>query len=174
MKVYINEFDLAKPSPRQFKVPAYSSFAIGVKVVADGVPFEGDFALEADGQTLTPEAGKIDGYAIYDVSSQGAGSTKYRVSCGGQYFELTQITTEAAVIEVEKSGGGSSEKYGISLDSLLGDVDANGVLQAPTNTSLEFVSDEIQSIQSAASLSFLKGSKQLTKIDLPNLTTVGD
>ena len=68
----------------------------------------------------------------------------------------------------------TSDKYGISMDNFFGDVDANGVLQVPTNTSLQFVSDEILSIQNPASLNFLKGNTQLTKIDLSNLTTVGD
>jgi hypothetical protein len=30
----------------------------------------------------------------------------------------------------------TSDKYGISMDNFFGDVDANGVLQVPTNTSL--------------------------------------
>ena len=34
-------------------------------------------------------------------------------------------------------------KWGATIDNLLGDVDANGVLQSPTSTPFEFVAEDI-------------------------------
>ena len=69
----------------------------------------------------------------------------------------------------------SSSKYGVSGDSVLGNVDQNGVLQAPSQQ-FQFVSSEIISIGTTASGSLYYKfcfNTALTSVNLPNLTTVG-
>ena len=70
----------------------------------------------------------------------------------------------------------SSSKYGVSVDSVLGNVDQNGVLQAPSQQ-FQFVSSEIREIGGSginASLSYkFYYNTALTSVNLPNLTTVG-
>jgi hypothetical protein len=106
MKVYANKFDLASPSTRQLTTPSYSDFGVGIKVLKNGADFEAEFTLEKDGETMTPEADKIDGYTVYILSSEGAGSTLYKVRCGGQSFDLICVATDEQVFEKKEEGGG--------------------------------------------------------------------
>ena len=74
--------------------------------------------------------------------------------------------------EISSGGsGGASTKYGLSLDNILGDVDENGVLQAPTSkANLNFAG--VTNIgQSALSKSF-KGCSYVDSITFPNLTKI--
>ena len=50
-------------------------------------------------------------------------------------------------------GGGSSTKYGATISNFLGDVDANGVLQAPT-WNMDLVFTGVKKVDSAIALSF--------------------
>ena len=52
-------------------------------------------------------------------------------------------------------GGGGGSKYGVSLDGLLGDVDENGVLQAPTEY-IDFVGKGIKNVGFRKNLQLLE------------------
>lgn len=70
------------------------------------------------------------------------------------------------------SGGGS--KYGVSGDSILGDVDANGVLQDPS-TPFTFSSNEIRKITGNSQYENLfYRNTAITAVSLPNLTEIGE
>lgn len=159
MKVYINEFDLAKPSPKQFQVPEYSDFAIGVKIVSDGVPVEAGFTLAADGQELTPEADKIAGFTVYDMQSSEAGAVKYTVACNGQTFELTQVTTDSSVFD--KISYVTKTEYAIAIGNI-----ADGVLSRASVSSV--VSVDNNALESAYNF------RPIANVSFPNMTDIGD
>ena len=73
------------------------------------------------------------------------------------------------------SGGGATTKYGVSIDNLLGNVDANGVLQELTT---EFVFDGtgIKEITQAARGTFAYRFAYLPwqEVRFPNLVAIGD
>ena len=79
---------------------------------------------------------------------------------------LSEYATKIASIP---SGGGS--KYGITVDGLIGDVDGQGVLQAPNET-FTFTSNDIVEIGFYMLDQFFMANECLTGVSLPNLTTV--
>lgn len=169
MKIYTQTFDLAQPMPKMFSVAQNSEFGIGIKIVKNGVAVEDEFTVAVDGETLTPEADKISDFTIYILNSGDADKT-YTVTCKGQTFKLTQNTTESSVFDL-KPAPEPAEKYGVSIDNFLGDVNENGLLLAPTTKSYELKSDEILRLN-AGSVSTLPKTN-LTAIDLPNLVQWG-
>ena len=78
---------------------------------------------------------------------------------------LSEYATKIAAIP-----GGGGVKYGLTMDNILGDVNQQGALQSPTPGT--FYSTQIVSIGSSA----LKDAfhAQVSTINLPNLTTLGD
>lgn len=66
------------------------------------------------------------------------------------------------------SGGGS--KYGVPIDGLLGDVDQNGVLEAPSET-FSFASNAIRTLDQYA-LQYKFNGSNITSLSLPNLTQI--
>ena len=72
-------------------------------------------------------------------------------------------------IESIPSGGGT--KYGVSVDSVLGEVDSNGVLQSP-NIPFSFESIDVKSISYNALNGRFTTITSLTTVNLPNLTNV--
>lgn len=159
MKVYINEFDLARPSPKQFQVPEYSDFAIGVRIVSNGVPVEADFTVTADGQEFTPEADKIAGFTVYDVQSSETGTVKYTVACNGQTFELTQVTTDSSVFD--KISYVTKTEYAIAIGNI-----ADGVLSRASVSSV--VSVDNNALEGAYSF------RPIANVSFPNMTDIGD
>lgn len=79
------------------------------------------------------------------------------------------ITTYATAIS-QISGGGSSSKYGATINSFLGDVNANNVLQAPTEefdlsfTSVTDIADYV--------LSYKFNRTKVKSVSFPALTTL--
>lgn len=65
-----------------------------------------------------------------------------------------------------------ASKYGVSGDSVLGNVDQNGELQPPS-TSFTFQSDAIVSIPMNMMYNKFYRNTALVEVSLPNLTTVG-
>lgn len=71
------------------------------------------------------------------------------------------------------TSGGTASKYGATLDSLLGDVDENGVLQKPTaSTVLNFAG--IIEVGSYALYGKFYNSTGITNVDLSSIITVGN
>ncbi len=69
------------------------------------------------------------------------------------------------------TGGG--DKYDITLDGLIGDVNGQGVLQDPSET-FTFTSSDIVEIPDDMLDSFFAVKDNITAVSLPNLTTVGE
>jgi hypothetical protein len=74
--------------------------------------------------------------------------------------------------EISSGGsGGSSTKYGLNLDNILGDVDENGVLQAPTSkANLNFAG--VTNIGKSALNYAFKGASYIDSITFPDLTKI--
>ena len=160
MKIYINEFDLAKPSKRQITTPSYSDFGVAIKIVRDGDEFETPFTLENNGQTITPEDNKIDGYTIYILNSGEVGSTIYTVKCGEQSFDIVCVSRNESVFD--RISYVTKTEYVIAI----GNID-NGVLSRASISSVVEIDDN--ALEGAYA-----GNTNLLTISFPNTTTVGD
>lgn len=66
---------------------------------------------------------------------------------------------------------GGSEKYGATVDNFLGDVDASGVLQAPT-AQTDLVFDGVTDIGANILQYFAYGNKYINSASFPNLTQI--
>ncbi|WP_407450917.1 hypothetical protein [Fibrobacter sp.] len=101
MKLYTNTFDLATPSLKRFWVPPYSDFMIGVKLTVNGETTDKTFTLVNGGTELEPAA-EINGFAVYEVSSEDSGSKEYKIVVDGtpETLRLVQITTDSTVYDI--------------------------------------------------------------------------
>jgi len=68
------------------------------------------------------------------------------------------------------SGGGGSTKFGMTIDSVVGDVNSSGQLQLPS-TPFSFSSTEIISLANNALYYKFYNNTALTSVNLPNLTS---
>lgn len=161
MKVYTNTFDLTKPVPMQFQVPKYSDFAIGIKVVNNGEAVDADITLQADGQTFVAEEEKIAGFTIYNTSSTNVGSVKYKITCNGQIFNLTEIVVDTTVFE--KKNSDVNTEYVV----IIGNIDNNGVLNRSALSDIVEVS--AYALQGA-----FAGHEEITNVGFQNMTTIGE
>ena len=159
MKVYANKFDLAAPSMRQVTVPSYSDFGLAVKVLRNGDDFGAEFTLENNGQTITPEDDKIDGYTVYLLASGEPGSTVYKVKCGDQSFDLACVSKDASAFE--KVSYVERTEYAIAIgnvsDGLLSRADVSSVISVDANA-----------LEGA-----FAGNSHLINVGFPNMTDVG-
>ena len=64
-------------------------------------------------------------------------------------------------------------KWGVGVDAVIGDVDANGVLQAPSG-SCALYSEDIREIPENGWRGRMMGRSTVTSIILPNLTSIGN
>ena len=64
-------------------------------------------------------------------------------------------------------------KWGVGVDAVIGDVDANGVLQAPSG-SCELYSEDIREIPEDGWRGRMMGRSTVTSVILPNLTSIGN
>ena len=109
------------------------------------------------------------------VSTQPTLVTK-SITENGTYNASSDNADGYSSVTVNVSGGGSSSKYGCTIDNLLGNVDANGVLQLPTAPSGDIVFSGIKDIVSKGlyyrfyALSDITGTVSFP--DLENLTTL--
>lgn len=80
--------------------------------------------------------------------------------------------TGASIVGTMSSGGGgASTKYGATVDTFLGDVDTNGVLQVPT-VQIDLVFDGVTDIGDNALQYFAYSSKIINSASFPNLTQI--
>jgi len=90
----------------------------------------------------------------------------------GATMPVTQNSANLATcIGSITGGGGSSTKYGVSMDSILGDVDANGVLQQPS-VSGSLVFTGVQDIAVDAMYYRFYSNPTITSVSFPDLTTI--
>lgn len=80
------------------------------------------------------------------------------------------LSTYATKIADIPAGGGS--KYGLTIDDVLGDVDANGVLQFPSGTGAFTANDIVEIPLSGMSSKFYNSG--ITRVSMPNLQSVGN
>ena len=64
-------------------------------------------------------------------------------------------------------------KWGVGVDAVIGDVDANGVLQAPSG-SCALYSEDIREIPEDGWRGRMMGRSTVTSVILPNLTSIGN
>lgn len=149
MKIYSNIFDLAQPVTRAISTPPNSLYAIGIKVVNDGVVAT-DYALKLfeDGSEIAPMETTIDGYKLFQKTSPSTSTTKvynvvYVKGSVVQHFEIIDTTTDESIFDVDQSSG--SVTLPIATESTLGGIkvgdnltiDADGKLNGPTVTDYE-------------------------------------
>jgi hypothetical protein len=79
------------------------------------------------------------------------------------------LSTYATKIADIPTGGGS--KYGLSMDNIIGDVNAQGALQPPTTGALS--STAIVSIPGHGLQYKFYNNTGISSVSLPNLTTIG-
>ena len=160
MKVYTNEFDLAKPSAKQITTPSYSDFGLAIKILKDGDVFEAEFTLENDGQTITPKDNKIDGYTIYTLNSGDVGSTVYKVKCQGQSFDLICVSKDESVFD--KISYVTKTEYAIAIGNI-----ADGVLSRASVSSVISVDNNV--LEGA-----FAGNTNLVNVGFQNMTDIGE
>lgn len=160
MKVYTNKFDLAKPSAKQITTPSYSDFGLAIKIVKDGDDFEAEFTLENDGQALTPEDNKINGYTIYLLNSGDVGSTVYKVKCQGQSFDLICVSKDESVFD--KISYVTKTEYAIAI----GNIDDGVLSRADVSSVVEVAAGALEGA--------FAGNTNLVNVGLPNMTDIGE
>lgn len=159
MKVYTNKFDLALPNVKQITTPSYSDFGLAIKIVKDGDDFEAEFTLESNGQTITPEDNKIDGYTIYMLNSGDVGSTVYKVKCQGQSFDLICVSKDESVFD--KISYVTKTEYAIAIGNI-----ADGVLSRASVSSV--ISVDNNALEGA-----FAGNTNIVNVSFPNMTDIG-
>ncbi len=159
MKVYTNKFDLARPSKKQITTPSYSDFGLAIKIVKDGDDLETSFTLESNGQTITPEDNKIDGYTIYLLNSGEVGSTIYTVNCGDQSFDMVCVSIDADVFD--KISYMTKTEYAIAI----GNIDA-GVLSRASVSGV--ISVDANALEGAYNF------RPIANVSFQNMTDIGD
>lgn len=125
MKIYTNTIDLSKPMEKKFWVPPFSDFGIGVKFVNGDNAVEGDVTLkDRDGNTLTAEENKINGFTIYKMNSgEGEKTVVYTaVAPNGQETIVIQNVSDSTVFDTDETGGVPSD---LSVDSIVVGDDTN-------------------------------------------------
>lgn len=160
MKVYTNKFDLAFPSVRQITTPSYSDFGLAIKILKNGDDFEAEFTLENDGQAITPEDNKIDGYTIYTLTSGGVGSTIYKVRCGDQSFDLICASKDESVFD--KISYVTNTEYAVAIGNI-----TDGVLSRASVSSVLSVDD------GALRGSYFRNTN-ITNVSFQNMTDIGE
>ena len=69
--------------------------------------------------------------------------------------------------------GGSSTKYGVSIDNMLGSVDSNGVLQVPDNIAGDIVFTGVKDVSNyLLSYKFTRNSNLACSVSFPDLETI--
>ena len=159
MKIYTSKFDLAKPSAKQIAIPSYSDFGLAIKILKDGDDFEVEFTLENNGQAITPEDNKIDGYTIYTLNSGVVGTVVYKVKCQGQSFDLACVSRDESVFD--KISYVTKTEYAIAIGNITG-----GVLSRAEVSSV--VSVDNNALEGAYSF------RPITNVSFPNMTDIGD
>lgn len=88
-----------------------------------------------------------------------------------QNFDNLSTTIDS----IETGGGGGGTKYGLSIDNIIGNVDANGVLQQPTENTDDIVFNGIVEIKAADTLAYkcYKNKALKNGVSFPDLTTIG-
>ena len=89
---------------------------------------------------------------------------------GGTVPAQKNMDNLATAVESISSGGGSSSKYGVTIDNFLGDVDANGVLQDPI-TPMNLTFNGVKSLGTKLSNAFYQ-NKNVGEVVFPDLEDV--
>lgn len=104
MKIYTQTYSLKTPSEGRFWTTQYSDIAVGLKV-ADAL--SATLTLkDSAGNTLTPEDDKVNGFTVWKMTTQGAGSETYTLSLNSSdiKFKLVRIVTDSTVYDIDETG----------------------------------------------------------------------
>ena len=117
-------------------------------------------------QTITAPSG-VDGYSPVNVSAVTSS-----IDANIQAGNIKKDVAILGVTGIYEGSGGSSTKYGVSIDNILGDVDASGVLQVPSDINgITFTGVE-DVAQNALYYKFYYNDSVKGTISFPDLTTV--
>lgn len=119
-------------------------------------------------QTITAPSG-VDGYSPVEVSavtsSIDANITAGNIKDGVSILGVTGNYT---------GGGGSSSKYGATIDALLGNVDSNGVLQIPSGGNVDLIFTGVQKIAPSSLQYKFQYNNAIRSVTFPSLTTIDE
>lgn len=117
-------------------------------------------------QTYTASGG-VDGYSPVNVSAVTS-SIDNNITAGNIKKDVTIL----GVTGTYEGGGGSSTKYGATIDNLLGDVNASGVLQPPSSGLGSLTFTGVNDIASNALSYRFCENDSIGTVTFPDLTTV--
>lgn len=119
--------------------------------------------------TYNASSDNADGYSSVTVNVSGGitPTGTLPITTNGTY----DVTNYASASVNVSGGGGSSTKYGITVDSILGDVNAGGTLQYP-NAGGAIVFNGVQNIAEKALYYRFYYNPSIQSVSFPNLTTV--
>ena len=87
-------------------------------------------------------------------------------------IQAGNIKSGVSILGVTGNYGGGGSKYGVTIDNLLGDVDANGVLQIPTRPSGNLVFSSVKDLQNYALYYRLNNTNINAGVEFPDLEEV--
>ena len=153
-----------------------------------------------NGQTFTPSSGK-NGITSITVTPNNQAKTitpttsQQSISVPSGYSGFGALTVNAVTASIdanitagnikkdvqilgvtgtyEGGGGGGGTKYGASIDSVLGDTNANGVLQYPTGGGA-LVFDNVEDVADMALYYKFYNNNAITSVSFPDLTTISN
>ena len=92
----------------------------------------------------------------------------------GTYNASSDNADGYSSVTVNVSGGGGSTKYGCTIDNLLGNVDANGVLQTPTAIGGDIIFSGVKDIKRAALGYRFAYNESSVAVSFPDIETLSN
>lgn len=139
MKIFLKSIEKTNPIVKLINVAAFSDFALGVRVLKDGVIVEDEIQLFApDGTEITPMETTYGDFVAFQLTAgDGPHQDVYTVKAGNFEYQIVIDVEIKSTAEIGGAGGGSYTlpiASGTTLGGVkIGDnlaIDENGVLSA--------------------------------------------